>query len=198
MLGHTNLDWVELAFHTAHQTDPEATLIMSDFGIELGGEKTERIAKIVKRLIEDSVPIQVVAFQCHFDGKDFLGTELERKKELFQDSIKRFKELGVEVCVGEIDIAMDNVTGNEREKQEIQAQIYKTIIESGLHSGVRSISFFGENDRHSFYTNTGRPDANATIFDENSEPKPAYFAIRQFLSDKLLQELSFTPTPNTP
>jgi endo-1,4-beta-xylanase len=54
-----------------------------------------------------------------------------------------------------------------------QGAIYGQVVDEALRAGIRDISFWGFADKYCFgYTQTARP----CMFDENMEPKPAYFA----------------------
>jgi len=209
----SDFSWVRTAFVTAREADPNAKLIYNDTFFEFDGEPHNgeisrsnakahavRVYNFVSNLIAEGTPIDAIGFQCHLDGDYFVGDRLEHMMNAFTKAINKYQGLGLEVYITELDVAMDKVSGTENEKQDTQAQIYQAIYETGLHSGVKSFSMFGENDRLSFYNGSGRPDAKATILDNNSKPKPAYFAIRQVLFDMLSpsQPIPTTGTPSAP
>jgi endo-1,4-beta-xylanase len=73
-----------------------------------------------------------------------------------------------------------------------QAQIYKSVLEACLESQVcKSFTFWVVGDKYSFlekpeFANVkgASLDADPTMFDDELNPKPAYFAIRDMLMRK--------------
>ena len=91
-------DYLAEAFRTAHDADPDAMLIYNDYGIELHG-KREKALQLLRKLIEQKVPIHAVGIQAHWrlDGPDFAEVE---------ESIKQFAALGLKVMITELDISV--------------------------------------------------------------------------------------------
>lgn len=206
-----DFNWVKTAFTTAREADPSAKLIYNDTFFEFDGEPhndeisrsnakahAARVYNFVSNLVAKGTPVDGIGFQCHLDGDYFLGDPLGNMMTALAVTIKKYQSLGLEVYVTELDVAMDKVGGTENEREEIQAQIYKAIYETGLQSGVRNFSMFGENDGLSFYNGLGRINANATIFDRDFKPKPAYYALYNLLSQYVAQKSIVTATPSTP
>lgn len=52
-------------------------------------------------------------------------------------------------------------------------------------AGGKDISIFGVSDKVSWYEFTGKPEANATLYDDNYNPKPAYYALNQAILEYL-------------
>jgi endo-1,4-beta-xylanase len=72
-----------------------------------------------------------------------------------------------------------------------QAQIYGDVVTEALNAGITEISVRGFTDKHLW---TWLPGAKPCIFDENYNPKPVYFAVR----DALRNFVSKTPPPAQP
>ena len=105
--------------------------------------------------------------------------------------ISAFQSYGVPVYITEFDVNMSNVAGSRSERFQKQADIYKTIIRAALDSGVcRHIDFWDVNDYNSWLDQRrgGNPNADPTLFDDDIHPKPAYFAVRQVLMERLTQK----------
>jgi endo-1,4-beta-xylanase len=100
-----------------------------------------------------------------------------------QDAIETLRGYGIPVYITEFDVGLTTIAGSQEERYQKQAQIYKDMIEAALESGVcRGITFWGDSDAHSWLEFAlHRPNADATMWDDNYQPKPAYFAVYQAL-----------------
>ena len=83
-----------------------------------------------------------------------------------------------------------------QEKLERQAEVYVIVMEAVLKSdSSRSISVWGQSDRYSWITYSKYhwpeiPDqfpgySAACMYDENHEPKPAYYAVIESMRNYL-------------
>lgn len=92
--------YVEFAFRSAKKADPNALLIINDYGIVEWNKKSTRLFEFVKKLKADGVPIDGVGFQAHF-------TDLKQSR-LNADSIrknfKRFANEGFQLFITEMDV----------------------------------------------------------------------------------------------
>lgn len=180
MGGLDELTWLKDFYVTAHNANPVAQLFYSDFDIEFGGTKADRIFDIIKTLKEMGTPINAVAFQFHLNGKDFIDPNVRvQKMETLREEIRRYKEIGIEVIAPEMDIAMMNISSNEKERFRIQAEIEYDLIKTLLEEDVRIISHFGGTDATNWRNQSkygGGPDSDATPFMEDGSRKPNYYA----------------------
>jgi endo-1,4-beta-xylanase len=169
-------DYIELAFHWAHEADPKARLFYNDFGAEGLNKKSDAIYEMVKDLRARGVPIHGVGLQMH--------TSLRQPPDPKQvaANIKRLNDLGLEAQITEMDVQIQNVPGTLEEKLEAQARVYREILEVCLAAkNCKAFGMWGFTDRHSWIPGfTGHPDA-PLIFDENYNPKPAYHALASAL-----------------
>jgi GH35 family endo-1,4-beta-xylanase len=100
------------------------------------------------------------------------------------------KSYGVPVVITELDVDISGITNQDR--LLIQAQIYHTIFEAALDSGVcRAIFMFQVGDKYSWLeTDLKRSNADPTPYDDALNPKMAYYAIVQVLFDHLKNQAS--------
>ena len=88
--------------------------------------------------------------------------------------VNSYTALGLEVAVTEMDVHTYDAAQ--------QAQIYSDVIAESLAAGVKDISFWGFTDKHLY---TWLPGAKPLLFDEEYNPKSAYFgllgALRSFV-----------------
>lgn len=164
--------WVDDAFRWAHQADPNAVLLLNDWAIEFGGDKSDRFYDLVKGMVERGVPIDGVGFQMHTGVYE--PENLELFQQLLADNIQRFRALGLQVYVTEWDAHLINNTRADR--FEMQAEHYRRFLQTFLDNGVTSISFMGLTDKFSWWEDIS-PLADATLFDDQYNKKPAYDAI---------------------
>lgn len=113
-----------------------------------------------------------------------------------------YKQIGVPVYITEMDVNMQHITGSDAELQSvgidleslpvgadqytkrmmIQAQIYRDAIRATLDSeNVEKITFFTIGDNFSWLNQVAGPGSDGTLFNDQLEPKPAYYAVMQAL-----------------
>jgi len=175
-------DYVQFAFQTAEEIDPNAKLIynfpisdlMSVHQAEL--DEFNRIAAKNK----------IFGIQSHIDGSNPVDKDT---------MIKVLKQYGVPIAITELDINMKDFRGSPEEKLLRQAQLYQTIVSAVLESGVcNSISFWESGDKFSWLEDMSRytpgsrysPDADGTLFFDDLTPKPSLYAVRLALLNQFL------------
>jgi len=182
--GLSDVNWITDLYMTTKTINPNAKLVYSDFDIEFGGTKADRLFQIMKKAKEAGAPIDVIAFQMHINAKDLLSNP--KKLEALGKQIDRYKEIGISVEIGEMDISMIGISRDPQKRMNLQAKVAKDIIETALVHGVKNIFLFGVNDKHSWKNqeqNGGGPEADATFFNEESNRKLSYFTLLQSITD---------------
>lgn len=189
-------DYIEKAFQYAHEADPDAELYYNDYNMPKPSKRDGAIA-IVKRLKEKNIRIDGIGMQGHYDLKS-------PKVEDFEESIKKFSELGVKVMITEMDIDVlpgrDIIFGAEvtvrlegkpefdpyktglpDSMQVVLANRYKEFFEVLLkHSDkVSRVTFWGVHDGQSwlnYWPVRGRTN-HPLIFDRQGQPKLVYYTL---------------------
>lgn len=172
--------YVAEAFRIAHEADPDARLFLNENLVEFFPEKRAELYELVSGLVAEGVPIDGVALQMH---ETLAGPE----PGVITEMVDSYRALGLEVSIAELDVhTYDPVQ---------QAQIYSDVVGEALRAGVTDISFWGFTDKHLW---TWLPGAKPLIFDENYDPKPAYFAVRdalsRFVGDTTAPQVTGLPT----
>ena len=158
-------DYIAEAFRIARAADSDAKLFLNENLVEFLPAKRQALYDLVAGLVADGVPIDGVALQMH---ETFVGPE----PGVLTDMVKSYNALGLEVTVAELDVhTYDPVS---------QAQIYGDVVAEALAAGVTDISTWGFTDKHLY---TWLPGAKPLILDENYDPKPAYYAVRDALKE---------------
>lgn len=153
------------AFRIARAADADARLFINENLVEFDPAKRQALYDLVSGLVADGVPIDGVALQMH---ETFVGPE----SGVITEMVKSYHDLGLEVEIAELDVhTYDPVS---------QAQIYGDVVAEALAAGVTEISTWGFTDKHLY---TWLPGAKPLLFDEEYNPKPAYFSVQDALRE---------------
>jgi len=173
-------EWIDKAFYAANIADPNATLLLNDFGIEfMESSKSQQIYDLVKGMKERGVPIDTIGFQMHLSAFDLgTGDKLNQKMNSLRENIRRYKAMGVNVSFTELDISLHGFSGNEFERILAQAEIYRKIMVVAKEEGVTDVTIFGAMDKDSWLVSYyGFKDSDALLFDDDGIKKPSYFTV---------------------
>jgi len=170
-------EYIELAFKWAHEADPDALLFYNDYGIETINRKSDAVYNLVKQLLEKGVPIHGIGMQMH------ISLENNPNPEDVIRNIRRFEALGLIVEITEMDVSM--ALPSDETKLQQQAQIYKDIMKAYLSSSKpNAFIMWGFIDKYSWILY--RPGRGAPlVFDSNYNPKPAYYALKEAMIEKI-------------
>lgn len=175
---HTGgLGYIDRAFVWAHQADPQAKLILNDFGNETVNPVSDDMFNYIKAAKARGIPIDGIGMQMHIDG-----TKPPSKQAVIAN-MNRFGRLGVEVYVTEFDVNMSHVKGTSQQKNQAEADIYYQMMRACIESKTcHSFAILGITDKETWYNYLGSvPDARPLPFDSRYNPKPAFYALRRAL-----------------
>lgn len=170
--------YIDEAFKSARAADPDAVLILNDFGNETEGEISNLMYVYIKSAKARGIPVDGLGMQMHIDAGN------APKRDEVAANMRRFADIGVKVYVTEFDVNMHSIDKSENEENQLQAQIYGDLLGACLDVGSEicpSFGFLGLIDRQSWYKGIGIEDANPLMFNEDYTPKPAFFAVRRAL-----------------
>lgn len=170
-------DYIDSAFIWARQADPNAVLILNDFGNETQNSVSDEMYTYIKNARQRGVPIDAIGMQMHIDGNN------PPSKESVMENMERFNDIGISVYVTEFDVTMNNVPGSKKQKEQKQAQIYYDMLRACLETdGCKSFALLGVTDKETWYNYMdGVKDPMPLPFDEKYAPKPAFDAMRKAL-----------------
>ena len=160
-------DYVETALRAARAADPQAKLYINDYNVESAGPKMRALYDLVASLKRKGAPIDGVGFESHFVA----GKAPDDMREVMQ----AFANLGVDVAVTELDLRVK--TPPDAKALDAQAADYAKVI--GACVAVKQcvgVSTWGVTDAHSWIPFFFAGYGAALPFDENYQPKPAFFA----------------------
>jgi endo-1,4-beta-xylanase len=192
-LGNKVLD---IAYSEARKTDPEAVLIFNDSQNQFFSRNDlqgtlEKDVKIIRRLKQQNL-VDAIGIQMHLNQNEWQPIP---SPDEFAKVLQVFKDLGVEIRITEMDVNLgktgtkwDKYTQNPDERFLFQGQVYRDVLKTYLEANVGNVFVFWDlTDDSSWFNWLGIPDADATMFDRNHNPKPAYFALLQVLYEMAKQ-----------
>lgn len=95
-LNQVGDDFMEQAFRFAHQSDPAARLLYNDYNTH-NPAKTAFLVPLLRDYLQRGVPIHGIGLQSHI-GLDYPDWQQ------FEDSIRAYADLGLEIHITELDI----------------------------------------------------------------------------------------------
>jgi endo-1,4-beta-xylanase len=170
-------NYVQLAFQTARQADPNVALFYNDYGWEQGGGGADAVYNLVSPLKAAGL-IDGVGMQCHF-GSPVSGSAIAA-------TMQRFTTLGLQVYVTELDYRIassDGLTPNNPADLTVQAQNYQATLTACVSTpGCTQFLTWGFTDAHSWIPSFFAGQGAALPFDAGYEAKPAYYAMQTVLA----------------
>lgn len=169
-------DFLDSAFVWAHQVDPQAKLILNDYGVEgKGWGKSEALYNLAKRLKDSGVPIDGVGLQGHMDaGLQYIGS--------IEQNIARYRDAGFLCRITELDLGINNTSAASLEQQ---AQDYYRLARISMkYPNCGVLMIWGLTDDLSWR------QSNPLMYNDKNEPKPAYWGVHAALRQAAGQELS--------
>jgi endo-1,4-beta-xylanase len=178
--------YIDLAFKTARETDPNALLTYNEYGIEYDNEEEDKkraaTLALLRRMKADKIPVDALGIQSHIKAtsKTGFGKGLAELRE-------GAKALGLQVFVTEMDVNDDALeTNNVGERDMTVAATYREYLTKVLEGPeVKAVLTWGATDKNS-WLNSGKirkvhPDRlqRPLPFDADYAPTPAFFAMRE-------------------
>jgi endo-1,4-beta-xylanase len=193
-------DYIAEAFRAAHEADPSAILVYNDYNIELDYKRGKAV-ELLKKLLEQKVPVHAVGIQSHWRIENPPLAEAEK-------AIKEFSALGLKVMITELDMGVlpTRYQGADISRVETMTPEQVAVMNpftKGLPAEVAAtqaarlgaafelfmkhkdvigrVTMWGVHDGHSWLNNfpvRGRTEY-ALLFDRELRPKPAFFAVQK-------------------
>jgi endo-1,4-beta-xylanase len=184
-------DYIELAFKTAREADPQALLTYNEYGIEeetrAGEQKREAVIEMLRRMVARRVPVDAVGVQSHIAASVAVGGSKSAASQ-YGAGLMRFiaagRELGLQVFITEMDVNDRALAADEPGRDAAVAAAYKQYLELVLGDpAVRAVLTWGITDRHTWLDHEdGRADGKLErplLFDAEGKAKAAFFAMRE-------------------
>lgn len=169
---------VDIAFQTARETDPSAVLIYNETGNHTPSSPGTKITKEVIQRLKPKELIDGVGLHMHLDGS---------KPPSKEEVIQAIEDYEIPVYITEFDVNMKDVPGPKEDRFAIQSKVYKEMMEACLETeNCVAFIMFTPGDQYSWIERDETYqhhslNADATAFDDNLYPKPAYYAMLETL-----------------
>ena len=180
-------EYLDLAYHTARNADPNARLVVNEYDVELDAPEQEARRVALLHLLEgmrrSGTPVDAVGIQAHLaaaDGPPFSAPLLRR-------FLADIANLGLTIQITELDVTDENVPADVTVRDKLVADTYRRFLDAALDEpAVKMVVTWGLSDRHSWivrretYQAMWRSDDAASRplpFDADLEAKPAFDAI---------------------
>ena len=178
-------DFIDLAFHCAHDADPTALLSLNEMDLEYdhGYFETKRKAllTLLQRLIDNRVPIGAVGIQCHLQYVNI--PKFPFSKEVFYRLLSNIADLGLKVIISELDVPDRNLSSSIGIRDAIVADSIGDLLDVAVnHPAVIAITTWGMSDRYSWMNNDvtfRRKDglrSRGALLDDTLQRKLAYWS----------------------
>jgi endo-1,4-beta-xylanase len=170
-------NYVQLAFQTARQADPNVQLFYNDYGYEQGGSSADAVYNLVAPLKTQGL-VDGVGMQCHFASPV--------SESAMAANMSRFTALGLSVYITELDYRIassDGVTANNPSDLLVQATAYHDVLTACVSTpGCTQFLTWGFTDADSWIPSFFPGYGAALPFDAGYEAKPAYYAMQAVLA----------------
>lgn len=174
--------YVEEAFNLAHQNDPNALLLINEFGFETGSDAVSRRSSMLKAidyLKSRNVPVHALGIQAHLNANRFARSFDAAAYRTFLSNVAA---RGLSIFITEMDVQDDGLKADIPSRDAAVADVYSRYLSVALQEpAVKVVLNFGLSDRYTWLQEDfPRQDGAARRplpFDENLQPKPAYTAI---------------------
>ena len=173
-------EYIEVAFRTARDADPQALLTYNDYGIEgedeASAQKRAAVLTLLRRLKARHVPIDALGVQSHIEAGKTYGAGL-------REFLAAAREMGLQIFMTELDVNDRKLLAEISARDEAVAATYSDYLKLVFEDrAVRVVVTWGITDRYTWLNSeSARPDhqpERCLPFDRDDAPKPAFYSIR--------------------
>ena len=169
-----DFEHIALAYRTAREADPGATLLLNDYNLEYNDTKRATFLKLAERLLASGAPLTGLGTQMHV-AADIAPGKITRM-------IRDLASLGLPIHVSELDVSLtrsENKLLSRGELQRRQTAVYAETAEAFMALPQRqrfAFTLWGLRDKDSWLKTENASDAPA-VFDDAGRPKAGAAAL---------------------
>jgi endo-1,4-beta-xylanase len=180
-------DYIDIAFHTAAEADPNTILVLNQNGLEQEGpghDETRRaVLKLLERMKSSGTPIHALGIEAHLGGKD---AGFSRSK--FRSFLSDVAGLDLKIIITELDVTDKKFPCEIAVRDKIIAGIYEDFLSVALaEKAVIGVLTWGLSDKYTWLTKFApRADklpVRPLPLDADFNRKPAWEAIARCFDD---------------
>lgn len=172
-------EYIDIAFHTAADADPNAILVWNEIHLEFGWAHANRDAIIgnLRDRIKRGVPIHALGLQSHlwasapsYDNPEFVSF------------LRTISDMGLRIIITEMDVTDSDVQGSPAERDNLVAKTYYDYLSTVLRErAVVGVLTWGLSDRYTWLTKfRPRKDGGPVRplpLDADMQRTPSWYAI---------------------
>lgn len=173
----------------AHAIDPEALLVLNEFGFETDTEfdaaadRQRNALTVLDSLLDAGVPVHAFGVQAHLDALEF-GERFDA--DGYSQFLSDLADRGLTILITEMDVLDDGLPADIAIRDAAVAEAYARYLEVALaEPAVASLMTFGLSDRYTWlqedYPRDDGEPRRPLPFDEDLQPKPAHEALSSAL-----------------
>lgn len=186
--------WAEIydhetkAFKAAQQADSQPIRYYNDFDLFGSASKRAKVKELVERVNRDPgvTLIQGIGLQMHIkgvvSGPKKIARDPKQLGKTIREALHDLSDLGLKLRISELEIQYDSKPKNFESKQaELYAEViraYKDCVPPEQQGGI---TFWGFRDGACQHNDCVSGSQWSHLFDENGNPKKAYFSVLQAL-----------------
>jgi endo-1,4-beta-xylanase len=171
--------WIREALLDAYAANPNAIYVgINEWNADGVNAKSTRMLDYYRTMLVGAIPAAhlAVGLEMHLDSCP--GGLLDTAPNDVYANMKRFASLGVRVHITEMDYQIRCIPGSVDDKLAAQAAKYHDITAACMAVPLcRSISVWGVGDPDSWVRWSMRQSDGPLLFDNQYNPKPAYWAV---------------------
>jgi endo-1,4-beta-xylanase len=176
-------DYIDLAFHTAAQADPNALLVYNEHTLEskdpLADAKRATVLQLLEGLRSRGVPIHALGIQSHLAAS---AKRAAFDATRFRAFLRDVASMGLQILITELDVADHRLPNDLAQRDEIVAQTYQDYLTVALDEpAVIAVVTWGLSDRYTWLASEWpRPDGapvRPLPLDAQMLRKPAWSAL---------------------
>ena len=183
---HLGEEVIDIAFHAAHEADPDAQLLYNDYmSWEAGYERQqEGVLRLLERLRDRDVPIHGLGVQSHIGSGNYehsTGFDTARDDD-WRGFLDAVVALDMDLAITEFDVHDKNLPADIESRDAAVADLARRYLDLMLsYPQTKDVLAWGMADEYSWYQNIwpredGEPK-RPTPYDAEFRPKPLRAAI---------------------
>jgi endo-1,4-beta-xylanase len=190
------------AFQRTRAIDPNATLVLNEFGFETvnqygdrPGPRRKAALQVIDKLQHDGAPLDAFGIQAHLLADRFH----ERfNAKAYRHFLRELAHRGLKILITELDVLDDGLPKARKPRDRAIAEIYKRYLDVTLHEpAVKSVMTFGISDRFTWleedYPRDDGGHRRPLPYDDKLKPKPAHKALLRSLHHARKRKALWTP-----
>jgi endo-1,4-beta-xylanase len=194
--------YVAESFRLVRSIDPDATLVLNEFGFETvnqygdrPGPRRRAALRVIDELLKADVPVDAFGIQGHLLADRF---EERFNRKAYRRFLAEIADRGLDILITELDVLDDGLPKDRRIRDRAVADCYERYLDTVLRErAVKSVMTFGLSDRYTWldedYPREDGAHRRALPYSRRLGRKPAYHALHRSLRTARRRRALWTP-----